>query len=379
MCSLRLLDRRGDRDVGAASELRRQRSLGLALPSFPDLSRAARWCCLTSIRPGNGASVQVRRGTWSRLSNMSTEAHSPVLGDRVLLGGTSWAHGVPEIRVRINNSASMFVPIDGFTLGYSSANASLRCVGHKPFRDRATAWVDCDRTPLHEGSACDRCAANDAVFASQLHHAHMRGIGELDSSVQAHLDQVNHLYLAAFRDGSIKVGTSTAHRVDTRLAEQGAWRAVIVATTTNGIAVREIEAHVTDQLGLPQSVTARRKLSGLVRPVPNEQLVSELARWGSSVHQLIESTASNEVTTTTIEWITPIDGDDVWNHVIAYPLKLRTGAHQLEMIAASGRLCAFTRPRQHDVFVADLRSLYGFEVVHSNVEPDELAVQDSLF
>ena len=301
------------------------------------------------------------------------------LGDRVLLCATSWATGSPELHLRINGEASTHLPVRGFRLGYSAQLATPRCVGHKPFRSASARWEDCEREPLHDGRKCDRCAANDATFASQLHHAHTRGAGELDASVQTHLQQENHLYLAGFRDGSIKVGTSTSHRLHTRLSEQGAWRAAIVATTTNGIAVREIEAQITNDLGLPQSVSARRKLSGLANPVSDDRLVTELDRWKTSVHRLIDSVASREIASTNDAWVSPVSTDDVWNHVIEYPLKLRNGAHQLELLAASGRLVAFRRPEVDDVFVADLRPLYGMELTHSNVEPDELAVQDSLF
>ncbi len=273
----------------------------------------------------------------------------------------------------------MYVPVAGFTLSFAAGSAQKRCIGHKPFRSSSVGWVDCDKTPLHDGHKCDRCAANDATFASQLHHAHTRGTGELDASIQTHLAQENHLYLAAFRDGSIKVGTSTSARLETRLAEQGAWRAAIVATATNGIAVRELEAQVTDDLGIPQSVTARRKLLGLVNPVPNDSLDSELSRWTTAVHTLVDSVGSDEIAATESTWSSPVMKNDVWEHVIEYPLKLRNGSHHLELVAASGRLCAFVRPGVDDVFVADLRPLYGLELTMAEVEPDELAVQDSLF
>lgn len=303
----------------------------------------------------------------------------PKLGETVLLCGVSWATGHAEFHLRINGAASTHVPVPGFRLGYSAQHATPRCVGHKPFRDRSAPWVDCDTAPLHDGQKCDRCAANDATFASQLHHAHTRGAGELDASIRSHLAQENHLYLAGFRDGSIKVGTSTSHRLHTRLCEQGAWSAAIVATTTNGVAVREIEAQITTELGLAQSVSARRKLTGLVNPIGNDRLTTELARWKTAVHRLIDGIGSDEINATDESWSSPVANDDVWNHVIGYPLKLRTGAHQLEFVAASGRLCAFTRPGTGDVFAADPKALYGRELVHSNVEPDELAVQDSLF
>ena len=310
---------------------------------------------------------------------VSPEASTPDVSDRVLLSGVSWATGQPRLHLRLNGEPSTHIPVAGVSLRYSAVDSRRRCVGHKPFRDHTGSWVDCDNTSLHDGYKCDRCAANDATFASQLHHAHTRGTGELDASIQTHLAQPNHLYLAAFRDGSIKVGTSTSSRLDTRLSEQGAWRATIVATTTNGIAVREVEAQITSELGIAQSVSARRKLSGLVNPVSDDRLSTELDRWSTAVHRLIDTLSADEISPKRDQWLSPVIADDVWHHVTAYPLKLRTGSHHVELIAASGRLCALHRPGVDDVFVADLRPLYGLELTMADVEPDELAVQDSLF
>ena len=232
---------------------------------------------------------------------------------------------------------------------------------------------------MHGGHKCDRCTANDAAFASQLHHAHTRGTGELDASVQTHLAQQNHLYLAAFRDGSIKIGTSTSQRLHTRLAEQGAWQAEIVATATNGVAIRQIEDAVTNELGIAQSVSARRKLSGLIQPVPNDSLTRELSRWAKAVHALIAEFGSDKITTTSESWESPVSHDPIWSQVTEYPLDLRTGNHEIDIRGASGRLIAFQRSGADDVFVADLRRLYGFEIELAEVQPDELTLQDSLF
>ena len=300
-------------------------------------------------------------------------------GDRIMFSGILWERGMPEARIRVNSGPSMLVPVSDLVMGFSTSNAARRCIGHKPFRDRASAWVDCDRAPLSEGHKCDRCAANDATFASQLHHAHTRGSGELDASIQAHLAQENHLYLAAFRDGTIKVGTSTSHRLQTRLSEQGAWRASVVATASNGITVRELEAEVTAELGIVQSVSVRRKIAGLARPVTNEVLSKELSRWTKPIHCLIDDLGSEGVTPTDTEWRSPITSDPVWTSVTQYGLKLTSGNHALDFLSASGRVGAFRRPGLEDTFIADLRELYGLEVELSPVEPDELHVQDALF
>ncbi|MFT7474399.1 MAG: hypothetical protein ACI81L_001324 [Verrucomicrobiales bacterium] len=301
-------------------------------------------------------------------------------GDTVVITGLTWTTGRPQVRLRRNGAPSSLYPLDHLALRYSAGRDSTRwCIGHKPFRDSGVPWTDCDRPPLHHGRTCDRCAASDATFASQLHHAHNKGHSELDSAVRTHLEQPNSLYLAAFRDGSIKVGTSTAARLPTRLEEQGAWAAQVVAAATDGFAVRTLEDRITVELGLSQSVSVRRKLAGLLQPVSDDHLRAELSRWTVTVHSLMARLDDSRTTPSSTGWVSSISTDPIWARVHPYPLKLHSGNHDVEFIAASGRVTVLGRPGSSDRFLADLRTLYGIELRIADVEPDELAVQDSLF
>jgi len=302
-------------------------------------------------------------------------------GQQLHVLSTVWVDETPSVRVRVDGGDSTVIPLAALTLRYSlEGSARRRCIGHKPFRDRAVSWIDCNSPPLPQSLTCDRCAANDAAFAAQLHHAHQRGRGELDSAVLAHLDKPNSLYLAAFRDGSIKVGTSTKPRLQTRLAEQGAWRAVIAANATDGFAVRTLEDRVTAEIGLPQSVAIGRKLAGLEQPKTDEWLESELSRWQAAVAGLIERLADPRLSSANTLWVTPCDDDSRWKSVHRYPRRLDSGSHDLEVLGASGRAVLARRPSGIDHFAADLRQLYGILIDTSDdVTPDELTVQDSLF
>lgn len=293
----------------------------------------------------------------------------------------SWADGSPRVRVRRDDAkTSELVPLVGLRLNYSvGPDAARRCVGHKPFRASNAEWVDCDNAPLHESRKCDRCAAVDATFASQLHHAHNKARGELDPAVLGHLDQPNKLYLATFRDGSIKVGTSTEHRLPERLTEQGAWRARSVAATADGLAVRIIEDRVSAEIGLPQSVSIKRKLDGLVRPAVDDRLGRELDRWTNPVHELVAELADDRIEPESVDWVSPLAKDSRWMDLHRYPLKLSSGAHDLEFVGASGRAVMVTPPASSDKFVADMGQLYGIVLELGEHSPDELAVQDRLF
>ncbi len=304
----------------------------------------------------------------------------PEPAETITITGITWASGAPELRIRRARDASVLVPLAGFAINYAIERDRERfCIGHKPFRDASVPWVDCDNVPLHDGRTCDRCAASDATFASQLHHAHTMARGELDPAVLRHLEQPNQLYLAAFRDGSVKVGTSTTPRREIRLVEQGAWVARIVADADNGFAVRVIEDQATVTLGLPQSVAIGRKLDGLVAPRPDAVLDGELDLWSARLHELIEERGDERVATTSARWRFSGAPDPIWNGLHRYPLKPESGAHDLVFVTASGRLAIVGRPGRPDRFVVDLRRLFGVPLVVGDHEPDELAVQDSLF
>ena len=302
-------------------------------------------------------------------------------GETLLFSSIVWADGNPRLRLRRNGAPSELVAVDEIHLRYElSADSRRCCVGHKPFRDPTTPWVDCDKAPLPQSRTCDRCTAVDATFASQLHHAHNLGASEIDPAVRAHLDKANVVYLAAFRDGSVKVGTSTAPRLETRLREQGAWAARIVARASDGFAVRVLEDSATAELGLSQSVSIRRKLDGLASPLPDETIDRDLSSWVYGVHRIIRELDDARIAPADELWENPLRGSADWKGPLRYPHRLNQRAHDLQLLDACGRAVRMTRPVSDDHFVADIGQLFGYELVMANeVVPDELAVQDSLF
>ena len=302
-------------------------------------------------------------------------------GDALLFSSLVWSDATPKLRIRRNGDESTLVPIEGIRLRYSiDPSQTRRCVGHKPFRDPSTPWVDCDAAPLAQSRTCDRCSAIDATFASQLHHAHTLGTGEIDAAVRTHLDKPNVAYLAGFRDGSVKIGTSTAPRLETRLREQGAWAARIVAHTTNGFAVRVLEDTATAELGLAQSVSMRRKLNGLTQPKPEDSLDRELSSWVFGVHRIINELDDDRLSPVDEPWENPLRGSPAWQGLHHYPHRLDGGAHDLKFMGACGRAVQAVRPGGDDRFVLDVGQLFGHEIaLADDVVADEITVQDSLF
>jgi hypothetical protein len=249
-------------------------------------------------------------------------------------------------------------------------------VGHHSPRRNDGRYLDCFNPPQPGEKTCVSCAVADAEFAADLHHAHTRDAAEIHHAVRRHLDQTNVLYLAAFRDGSMKVGTSTGSRRFLRWAEQGAWAVAEVATTADGFDVRRLEDRVTAELGFPQSVAATRKIKGMTSPRSDDDLKDLLDDAVRRVHGLLETTAADLGDT---RWTFPGRDQALWQRLHQYPAKLTEGQHHLHIVAACGRLVVFTKPGGADRFVTDLGRLAGRQVTLGSFTPGEVMIQDSLF
>jgi hypothetical protein len=297
---------------------------------------------------------------------------------------TVWTDDGCLLRLRRPGRDSALVTAVGLELRYRIGGDGPRhCVGYQSPKRNEGRYVECHNRPRAGERTCVSCAVANAEFAADLHHAHTRNVEEIHGAVRHHLEKANVLYLAAFRDGSVKVGTSTGGRRHTRLAEQGAWRAVEVATVADGYGVRRLEDLVTERLGLPQAVATTRKLRGMTSPRGDDDLDRELAARCAEVHDLLatdEGRAAAPARPTRHWWHSPEADAPWWDRPLRYPTSLDApGNHHVEIQAVCGRLAVVTRPGRTDRFVADLGALFGREVELGDFEPDQLAVQDSLF
>jgi len=304
-------------------------------------------------------------------------------GPLVILG-SDWGESGCRLRLRRQGTTSSLTPAVGLDLNYRADPAAPRhCLGHHSPKRNEGRYLECDNRPRPGEKTCTSCAIADAEFAADLHHAHTKPVEEIHESVRQHLQRTNVLYLAAFRDGSVKVGTSTATRRGTRLTEQGAWRAVEVAEVGDGFAVRRLEDLVTERLGLPQAVATTRKLRGMLSPRSDAELGAALAERATQVHELMTTEAGRAAA----QGATPIDRHwssaeataPGWERPHRYPLALDAGQHHLRIDAMCGRLAAVSRPDGTDRFIIDVGQLYGREIEIGSFRSDEVAVQDSLF
>lgn len=297
-----------------------------------------------------------------------------------------------KARVRIDGESAILVDAVGLALNYRLGPEPTRhCIGSRSPKRNDGAYVDCRNRPQPGERVCVSCAVANAEFAADLHHAHTKDRDQIDRVVIEHLRQPNILYLAAFRDGSLKVGTSTAHRAPTRLAEQGAWQAVEVASVNDGFTVRRVEDLVTTKLGLPQSVAMTRKLQGMASPIDEASLTDRLQASADDVHGLLDSLdrlpgGKEEWSVDQrrqwwrfVDFVNGGSGSETWAGLHRYPARLDRGAHHIDVMTMCGRLAVLGRPGSDDRFVADLGRLFGLELEMGEHVPDELVVQDSLF
>lgn len=297
--------------------------------------------------------------------------------------GLDWSDGEPRLRIRgRDGAASELIDLIGLRLNYrADAKTTRRCLGHVPWRSDRSGhnYVDCSSKPEDGKRLCSRCAGAEGAFAANLHHAHTRGAGEIDPAVARHLQAPNHLYLAAFRDGSIKIGTSTERRLTKRLSEQGAWMARIVARASDGYAVREIEDRVTEELDIGQTVNVTRKLRGLVNPVADSDLAADLGAAVGEVHELLDVVSDKRLAASTTAWTNPRADNPAFVRTHRYPLDLANGTHDFEVIDACGPVVALTRTGSSDVFVTSLKPLFGLTLPLGDFTSDTINLQDSLF
>ena len=143
--------------------------------------------------------------------------------------------------------------------------------------------------------------------------------------------------------------------------------------------MRDIEDRVTADLEIPQSVSIRRKLDGMAVPVSDGRLDEELAWRADEVRALQDRMADTRIEPQREPWTFPDAADPIWASLHRYPVRLDTGQHDLEVVAACGRIAVVQRRGTDDVFAADVGQLFGIELRLGDYDSDELAVQDSLF
>ena len=294
--------------------------------------------------------------------------------------GLKWEDGLP-FGLFLNLRNNYYEKVNLVNLRLSNRNLDpVRniCLNYRPDNTDQSGYSKCLKFPV-KGRKCDPCKAEEQIFAAGLHHAHKRDRGSLNSKVLKHLERPNYLYVAVFQDGSIKVGTSTADRIETRLHEQGAFLASIICETIDGFLVRSLEDIVTDELGIVQAISIKKKMNGLLQPLPRNEIGNTLENACAQVEELLNSLSLAGFTMVMKYWENSSLNSETWQLINHYPSSLRKGAHDLILADFCGRIAAFQRENDPSYYAVDLGELFGVVVEFGLFQADDLNIQGHLF
>ena len=142
------------------------------------------------------------------------------------LTAINWHAEEPFLQFRVQGQeSSQLVNANELELRFRvAAGRERQCIGTVERSEDGSTRVQCD-SPAVSARQCERCQTKDNIAAANMHQAHRRGRDAIGKAMAAYLTHPHRLYVAIFRDGSTKVGTTRGLSGGNRLVEQGAWYA----------------------------------------------------------------------------------------------------------------------------------------------------------
>lgn len=268
----------------------------------------------------------------------------------------------------------------GAHLGFEIVADRRYCLGFQQVHGRDDrSHIPCpDQAPADRGYQCARCYSSDDLRF--MHDVHRSGIAP--AGLKRYLDQPHLLYIATFADGSTKVGTSVEHRIRTRLVEQGAVVARIVARAADGVIIRLLEDEITRGVGLQQAVRSATKAAALCSSLPWQRLDHLNSGSALAAAGLLEGGLG-------IEGYIPVreefDPPASWSAVLEqrglqpYPEPLTRGRHGFTVREVLGPSALVALAGSEVTFVVDLTQLKGRRLVLGDFTTAVPTVQEALF
>ena len=289
-----------------------------------------------------------------------------------------WENTQPFIQIYDHDSEKITMQsLIGYSLSYQVPTPSERvCVNYGDLL-QAEKQNRCEKI-VKSGKKCDNCIREDNIFASQFHSVHKKDRSSISQKILKRMQKENILYIAGFFDGSTKVGTSASNRIQTRLLEQGAIHAVLMAETPDGITVRLLEDLITEELGIGQAVSIGKKIDGLLKPLMRDALQKELKIISRKVKDCIATSGITDITEITSTWDNEYSAETCWDTIQKYPISLSSGSHDLKVKSVVGRVAALSH-NSGMTLAADLNELLGITVESGKIAGDEISVQAQLF
>lgn len=303
-----------------------------------------------------------------------------VYNETVYVVGVSWRENLSYLNVVLGDQKErLFVPAAGLPMSFKvDQQKARRCLGYTQRSHDDIMYMACKNVP-ELGRLCASCNKSDRIQSANLHQAHRRHMALMEPSIKQYLEHPHRLYLAIFRDGSIKVGTTRGANGGQRLIEQGAWFAHYVAIANNGFEIRELEDLLTDVIGLKQAVNSTRKVIGHIQPLEDKVLRSKLSEIQSASNEVLDERWSDSVTPLNVSWSNPAAAITTWIRPAKYPSPLDSGTHDFEIDSMIGRLAGINMRGFPQTLIADLSPLFGQPLQFGDYEADEISIQEALF
>ena len=258
------------------------------------------------------------------------------------------------------------------------AGRERQCIGTVERSEDGSTSVQCD-SPAVSARQCERCQTKDNIAAANMHQAHRRGRDAIGKAMAAYLTHPHRLYVAIFRDGSTKVGTTRGVSGGNRLVEQGAWYASYLAQAHDGFFVRELEDSITEKLGIRQAVDTRKKFAGHLQPLLDQELENQLTQLANEIQKFLSKEIGAKGSLLDDQWSNPRIEDQAWTNLVSYPTVINQGAHEFTIKSMVGRLAVCNRMGFAENFLLDLQPLLTQPLETGDFEIDEFIMQDSLF
>ena len=158
------------------------------------------------------------------------------------------------------------------------------CIGS---RNEAGRLVSCSENIVSRPGQvrCNSCSVVDSMDPCVRCTGRICNASEARKTRCEETDYV--LYLAVFRDHTLKVGVSTARRVKTRWVEQGADFAAVIAEIRGGRAARRLEDLVGRRSGATKQVRSKRKIASLMEQLSFSGAEEIVKRFLSSLPKVL--------------------------------------------------------------------------------------------
>lgn len=294
--------------------------------------------------------------------------------------GLSWREDGQWFHEAISSDGTVeFWPGQNNRLAFRIEDEKRWCLGYFTFEAGVGTRQPCaNRTELKTGKQCDRCRFLEGFGAV---HQHLGNLEGLPPQIRDYIGQPHLLYIACFGNKECKVGTAALSRRNARLYEQGAILARIVASSPDGLHVRQLERAVS-AAGFKQAMTSNAKTVALTGALEGWQMLE------SALSKAAAQAVSSLPPETSVLYDTWTGGEWFYNKLLEYGRMLEAvppsggaGEHVIDAVDALGHtlLCHDGDGSPDLVLVNEAPFVGRMITLDDSIENKPASAQASLF